>query len=228
MCRIDGCEREAYRDDLCRRHHYRLYTYGDPLAGGPERDVHPPAECTVEGCGRPYSAKGYCTKHYVQWKRTGTPTPDVPPPRLCSILGCDKPHRAHGFCGKHYQRWRDNGDPTVVKIAPHGAGTIDRKGYRLVSRPGHPNAQANGKIREHRLVMSEMLGRPLRDDENVHHRNGIRHQNHPDNLELWVSIQPCGQTVPDLLAFAREIIDRYGDIDDTAPFTRPSADCHSD
>ena len=93
-----------------------------------------------------------------------------------------------------------------------GGKHVDRLGYVQVWKPEHPNARMAGYIHEHRLVMSEHLGRPLKSHENVHHKNGNRADNRLENLELWTTIQPSGQRVEDKIAFAKEILREYGEI----------------
>ncbi len=78
---------------------------------------------------------------------------------------------------------------------------------------GHPRLNRNGHILEHIAVMEVKLGRRLRKGENVHHRNGVKTDNRPENLELWVTKQPLGQRPADLVAYAKEILDLYGDGD---------------
>ena len=74
-----------------------------------------------------------------------------------------------------------------------GGRTKTSTGYVLIQTPSHPAAQADGYVPEHRLVMESVLGRWLRPEETVHHMNGLRDDNRPENLELWTSCQPKGQ-----------------------------------
>jgi hypothetical protein len=79
----------------------------------------------------------------------------------------------------------------------------------MTRAPGHPRADHGNYVFEHVLVMEEMLGRYLLPGENVHHRNGVKDDNRPENLELWTRPQPAGIRVTDAVAWAREILARY-------------------
>ena len=57
------------------------------------------------------------------------------------------------------------------------------------------------RVLEHVHVMEQQLGRRLVPPENVHHKNGIGHDNAPGNLELWLKMQPSGQRVQDLMEY---------------------------
>ncbi|QBX32539.1 hypothetical protein [Pseudomonas phage PA1C] len=59
-------------------------------------------------------------------------------------------------------------------------------GYRALYLPEHRQAIANPKmfgwVYEHRVVGEDTLGRPLYDDEEVHHLDENKLNNHPENL----------------------------------------------
>lgn len=90
-----------------------------------------------------------------------------------------------------------------------GSGYITTQGYKILSRK-HPNSSIRGQILEHKLVMSNYLGRSLKKHETVHHKNGIRSDNRIDNLELWSSSHPFGQRIEDKIAWAIEFLHQYG------------------
>jgi hypothetical protein len=98
-------------------------------------------------------------------------------PNICSIADCSRKVHGHGFCALHYNRFRRHGSPFSLKQRPRGQGTITRSGYKAIT--------INGKrIFEHRHIMEQYLGRKLRDDEIVHHKDENKINNHLSNLVI--------------------------------------------
>jgi len=87
---------------------------------------------------------------------------------------------------------------------------LDTGGYvRVYVGMQDPRAYADGSRLEHIMVMEDHLGRYLLPGENVHHIHGDKTDNRLEHLELWVSSQPKGQRVEDMVDYARAILRRY-------------------
>lgn len=66
-----------------------------------------------------------------------------------------------------------------------GGRTRHSNGYVYVKQKGHPRAlKAGDYVLEHILVAEKVIGRYLRPDEIVHHINGIKDDNRPENLYI--------------------------------------------
>jgi len=103
------------------------------------------------------------------------------------------------MCSMHLYRTHVHGDPGEASPRKRKSG----EGHRGPN--GYIEIQVKGrKLLEHRYVMEQKVGRYLWPWEVVHHKNGVRHDNRPENLELWVKGQPAGQRVEDLAAWLWE------------------------
>lgn len=176
--------------------------------------------CSVDGCGDAGRTKrGWCLFHYDRWRRFGDPLAGgerrAAPNSLgvCNVGACGKKAVGKGLCANHLRRLHAYGDPQGGHFEQTGRSKewqVNPDGYVYRFDPTSPGAGSIGIVYQHREVMAQILGRPLLRGETVHHKNGNRADNRPQNLELWVKSQPAGQRVEDLLAWAQEIISRYG------------------
>lgn len=57
---------------------------------------------------------------------------------------------------------------------------------------------ATGWEYEHRVVAEQSRGIPLIKGDEVHHRNGDRTDNRPENLEVWHKSHPKSQRLKDV------------------------------
>jgi HNH endonuclease len=206
-CAFEGCTNaKRTSDGLCKSHREQWRKTGQlaPIKWRPR----PRTLCSIEDCDGPVAGSGYCNRHYHRLKKYGDPLHGIKPPPtgFCEFPGCpDRSNRSRYCSGHRYQNWKfGEMRPKRVQDGKSAPGSINRDGYRVVSRGGR-------KILEHRYVMELHLGRALWPDETVHHINGDRLDNRLENLELWSSSQPSGQRASDKLAWARAIIERYGD-----------------
>jgi len=77
-----------------------------------------------------------------------------------------------------------------LSAASWKGGRTTSRGHVLVLRKDHPFANATGYVQEHRLVMEGILGRYLTRGEKVHHLNGIKDDNRPENLAVLIVTGP--------------------------------------
>ena len=129
----------------------------------------------------------------------------------CTHCGKMVERASSQFSGKRIYCSREcQGDAAIQR----GHRQVRDSGYAVVFvGPDYPGASKSGHILEHRKVMQDMLGRPLVEGENVHHRNGVRDDNRRSNLELWSESQPSGQRVVDKIVWARSILALYEGVD---------------
>jgi predicted nucleic acid-binding Zn ribbon protein len=146
--------------------------------------LYPGRECPV--CHSNFSAKSVKQK-FCSSKCAGIGKSKSQGPRTCKACGAEIEHTRYSavYCSAECRRigirhaWT-----TRAKSA--GTKRTNSYGYILVKVDQRTWRQ------EHRIVMEQKLGRPLGRQEKVHHINGIRSDNRPENLEVWENAHPPG------------------------------------
>lgn len=186
--------------------------------------------CSVPGCSDLHRAKGYCWFHYDRMKRGVSLTAYKRGSSAfergvtaCPVDGCELLTFSGrtGLCTLHHDRVTRTGEigPAHRLVARKGEakhGVWHKNHYGYIVR----RAIVDGKstwVAQHRAVMEEALNRKLERWENVHHINGVRHDNRLENLELWITFQPAGQRAEDQVEWAKTILARYEPAALTAP-----------
>lgn len=163
-CKLVGCERQRADSttQLCGYHYRRLGLGIIDQDGNILREEYrvrrygPEDKCKVQGCGVQARANFFC-KYHAQRFSAG----------MIDIEGNSLRTQNMGRPRKENPRW------------------LNSNGYVLVRAPaGHPYADKDGMIFEHRFVMEGQIGRPLEPWEIVHHHDGNRENNDPGNLEM--------------------------------------------
>jgi hypothetical protein len=137
-----------------------------------------------------------------EWRLTMLPEDTTSTP-ICSEPGCTEPAwqgaTPHGrayyrsICLNHWADRNREGihQRTGYRSTEDGAQYLETDGYVRVRRNG-------AWVKRSRAILEGIIGRPLRPGETAHHRNGVRHDDRPENLELWVGPVRAGVRAQDL------------------------------
>lgn len=173
------------------------------------KKINPAKNCS--NCGKRYKDSGPicqpCVGRIRRRKSKGTPC------SCCLRIGVEIVHIEKSLCKSCNQKRLDSEFPgrkehRIIRRRkkyrkerglPVNAPKKEQKGYWIAAeyayfmKKGHPNARKDGSISVARWTMSEKLGRPLMENETVHHINGNKLDNHPDNLQVLLKgLHPPG------------------------------------
>lgn len=79
-------------------------------------------KCKVNNCDGKHKAKGYCDKHYRQYRKYGERLAPVKEVKVCSVNGCNNEVCAKGYCSKHYQQYKRCGH--ILNRTTHDSNEI--------------------------------------------------------------------------------------------------------
>jgi hypothetical protein len=185
-CSIPGCSLPARRRGWCDQHYSRWYRNGDPtLAKKRGRQ-----QKQLDG------DSGWCRDEEGGWWYVDARQRYRGEERICETCGKTFPfrtafakHQPGLYCSRACANKADRPGRRVARSGSRYRYT-NSYGYVVLYEP-HDDGNRR-RVLEHRKVMAEQLGRALSSHETVHHKNGDKADNRPENLELWVGKHPRG------------------------------------
>lgn len=95
--------------------------------------------CSVDSCGKPHLARGYCSAHYTRVRIHGSPDVALKAPNGtragCSVSGCEREHDGLGYCAMHRRRLQTHGTTGPRPMAgPHNPNWSASPSYSAIHR----------------------------------------------------------------------------------------------
>lgn len=174
--------------------------------------------------------------------RTKPPADWVVPSGICEC-GCSQPtaiakvtnRKRDQYAGYPMRYVRGHSQSGCARGTTHnswkGGRTYHKSGYVMLYKPDHHGVNSNGYVPEHRYVYETSRGVKLPSNVHVHHINGIRDDNRPENLIATTRSehkrvhQMSGAVIAlflddCLLEAVREYVRRHGELPDLAELTQ--------